>query len=148
MPSHPSVPDPDRRQRAQGQIAEDHHDLRQAMVGLQQTTALERLIPQLADLRAELKEHFELEEGEDGLAQAIGESAPHHLNRLTKLFDEHIALLGAVDDLIARAQACIDGPVAEVFRDVGVLCTRLEEHEANETQLLTEAVFTDLGTSG
>lgn len=148
MPSQPSVPNPERMQRAQGQIAEDHHDLRRAMVELQRTTELNLLMPQLTKLRAELKEHFDLEEGEEGLAQAIGESAPHHLNRLAKLFDEHIALLDAVDGIIARAEACLDGPVAAVFHDVSGLCHRLEEHEANETELLTEAVFTDLGTSG
>jgi len=135
-------------QRAQGQIAEDHHDLRQALVKLRHTTELELLIPQLTNLRAELQEHFELEEGEEGLAQAIGESAPHHLNRLTKLFEEHVAMLAAVDGIIERAKACLEGPVAELCRDVTGLCGQLEEHEANETQLLTEAVFTDLGTSG
>lgn len=148
MPSQPSAPHPDRMQRAQGQIAEDHHDLRQALVKLRHTTELALLIPQLTQLRAELKEHFELEEGEEGLAQAIGESAPHHLNRLTKLFDEHVAMLAAVNGIIERAEACLDGPVADVFREVTGLCGQLEEHEANETQLLTEAVFTDLGTSG
>jgi hypothetical protein len=35
-----------------------------------------------------------------------------------------------------------------VLHDVTGLCTHLEEHEAQETELLTDAVFTDLGTSG
>jgi hypothetical protein len=148
MPSQPSSPNPDRAARAHGQIAEDHHDLKQALVELRHTSELRLLIPQLTRLRAELKEHFDLEEGEDGLAQAIGESAPHHLNRLTKLFEEHVAMLEAVDGIIKRAEDCLDGPVREVFRDVTGLCRHLEEHEANETQLLTDAVFTDLGTSG
>jgi len=148
MPSQPSVPHPDRKQRAQGQIAEDHQDLRQALVKLRQTSELTLLLPQLARLRAELQEHFELEEGDEGLAQAIGESAPHHLNRLSKLFEEHVAMLAAVDGIIDQAEVCLQGPVAAVLRDVTRLCGQLEEHEANETQLLTEAVFTDLGTSG
>jgi len=148
MSSQPSSSQPDRMQRAQGQIAEDHHDLRRALGRLRQTSELRLLIPQLTRLRTELQEHFELEEGEEGLAQAIGESAPHHLNRLTKLFDEHVTMLAAVDGIIERAEACLEGPVAEVLRDVIGLCSQLEEHEANETQLLTEAVFTDLGTSG
>lgn len=148
MPSQPASPNPDRTARAKGQIAEDHHGLRQALVQLRGTTELKLLIPQLTRLRAELKEHFDLEEGEDGLAQAIGESAPHHLNRLTKLFEEHVAMLEAVDGIIKRAEDCLDGPVREVLQDVTGLCSHLEEHEANETQLLTDAVFTDLGTSG
>ena len=148
MPSQPSSPKPDRSARAQGQIAEDHHDLRQLLVELRQASDLRLLIPQLKRLRAELKEHFDLEEGEVGLAQAIGESAPHHLNRLTKLFEEHVALLDTVDGIIERAGECLDGPVADVLGDVTGLCTHLEEHEANETELLTDAVFTDLGTSG
>ena len=148
MPGQPPSPNPDRTERAQGQIAEDHHDLRQALVELRQTSELRLLIPQLTRLRAELKEHFDLEEGEDGLAQAIGESAPHHLNRLAKLFEDHVALLEAVDGIIKRAEDCLDGPIREVLRDVTGLCSHLEEHEAYETQLLTDAVFTDLGTSG
>jgi hypothetical protein len=148
MSSQPSSPNPDRAARAQGQIAEDHHDLRQALVELRHTSELRLLIPQLTRLRVELKEHFDLEEGEDGLAQAIGESAPHHLNRLTKLFEEHVTMLEAVDGILKRAEDCLAGPVREVLRDVTGLCSHLEEHEANETQLLTDAVFTDLGTSG
>lgn len=144
MPSPPPSPDPDRAER----IAEDHHDLRQALAGLRGTSDLRSLVSQLTHLRADLKEHFDLEEGEDGLAQAIGESAPHHLNRLTKLFEEHVAFLETVDGIMKRVEECMEGPVADVLRDVAELCDRLEEHEADETQLLTDAVFTDLGTSG
>jgi hypothetical protein len=38
--------------------------------------------------------------------------------------------------------------MAEIHRGIRDLCTKLEEHEVTETELISDAVFTDLGTSG
>lgn len=130
------------------QIDAEHHNLRESMVQLREAPDLPLIIAHLMRLRDELVEHFKLEEGDDGLAQAIGETAPNALNTLDRLFHEHDEFLTAIDGLIHRANDAMEGVASDLKSDIRTLCTRLEQHEATETELLSDAVFTDLGTSG
>jgi len=150
-PTDPEGTDQHRRD----QIAADHHNLRvtidqllQVSDQLIQVSELPLVIAQLRRLRAELVDHFKLEEGADGLAQAIWETTPNSLNKLTGLFEEHGEFLDTIEELIDQTNACLNGPMAEIHSGIRELCTRLEEHEVTETELLFDAVFTDLGTSG
>ncbi len=130
------------------QIAEDHHNLRQALAHIGTITDIAVLLPALEKLYRALEDHFALEEAADGLTQTIGDSAPHHLNRLDRLFEEHKTLLGTLSGIMQKGRTCLDGPVAEVLGDVKSLSDALHAHEVTETELLTDAVYTDLGTSG
>ena len=127
-------------------IAQQHQELRDTLKQVAETTSLERLVSLLEKLREQLREHFADEEGEEGLAQAIGDSAPRHLRALEVLFDEHREFLELVGGMIERCQALLTGPKAEILRDVHTLTKRLHQHEARETDLLTDSVYTDVGT--
>jgi hypothetical protein len=144
QPTGPESKDQHRRD----QIAADHHNLRVTIDQLLQVSELPLVIAQLRRLRAELVEHFKLEEGADGLAQAIGETAPNSLNKLGRLFEEHGEFLETIQELITQTNTCLNGPMAEIQNGIRKLCADLEGHEATETELISDAVFTDLGTSG
>lgn len=134
------------RQDRRDQIAADHHNLRVTIDQLLNASNLPLIIGHLRRLRSELVEHFKLEEGGDGLAKAIGETAPNALNKLGRLFDEHGEFLGTIGRLIDETNACLNGPVADIENGIRRLCAQLEAHEATETELISEAVFTDLGS--
>lgn len=131
----------------QGRIEDDHRELRVTLGHLEQTTDLGLLLPQLEALHQLLEQHFRLEEGPQGFRSVIGESAPNLLNPLRHLFDEHRQMLATVHEITHKAKTCLEGPVSEVLRDVRVLSKRLLEHEAKETELLADSVYTDIGTS-
>ena len=135
-------------QHRRDQIAVDHHNLRVTIDQLLQVAELPLVIAHLRRLRTELVDHFKLEEGADGLAQAIGETAPNSLNKLSRLFEEHGEFLNTIDKLIVQTNSCLNGPMAEIKGGIRTLCTQLEAHEVTETELISDAVFTDLGTSG
>jgi len=145
MTIRPSGPDGPGHEHEQ--IAADHHNLRLLMDQLQDTAELGQIVPQLEHLQAELIEHFELEEGAEGLTKAVGEASPNALNRLDRLFEEHRAFITSIEGIIAQANSYLDGPVVELRARIQGLCARLEAHEINETELLSAAVFTDLGRS-
>jgi len=144
QPTGPESTDQHRR----NQIAADHHNLRVTIDQLLQVSELPLVIAQLRRLQTELVDHFKMEEGADGLAQAIGETAPNSLNKLSRLFEEHTEFLDTIESLIDQTNLCLNGPMAEIHQGIRELCTRLEEHEVTETELISDAVFTDLGTSG
>lgn len=147
MTMQPTGPE-DTGQHRRDQIAADHHNLRVTIDQLLQVFELPLVIAHLRRLRTELVDHFKLEEGADGLAQAIGETAPNSLNKLSRLFEEHGEFLDTIDGLIGQTNACLNGPMAEIQDGIRVLCAKLEAHEATETELISEAIFTDLGTAG
>ncbi|MBI2073915.1 MAG: hemerythrin domain-containing protein [Gemmatimonadetes bacterium] len=126
-------------------ISEQHQELRHALELIDATEDLTRLVPLLQGLRGDLAAHFADEEGEDGLAQAVGPAAPHHLRRLEALLAEHAQLLASLDDVIERGDALLDGSVKQVVDDARALTRRLARHEAAETALLTDAVYSDIG---
>lgn len=126
-------------------IAEQHHELRQALALIEAAADLTRLVPLLRNLRHDLAAHFADEEREDGLAQAVGPTAPHHLRRLEALLAEHAQMLTSLDDLIQRGEAVLNGSVKQIVADTRALTRRLARHEAAETALLTDAVYADIG---
>jgi len=136
---------PAKGRRGAPRIAEQHHELRQALALVDATEDLARLVPLLRDLRRDVAAHFAGEEREDGLAQAVGPAAPHHLRRLEALLAEHARLLASLDDVIERGDALLSGSVKQVVDDVRALAQRLARHEAAETALLTDAVYADIG---
>jgi len=120
---------------SQGRFAGSAADVRDGFIHLSAAHQLE----------ATLAAHFAGEEREDGLAQAVGPAAPHHLRRLEALLAEHARLLASLDDVIERGDALLSGSVKQVVDDVRALAQRLARHEAAETALLTDAVYADIG---
>lgn len=132
---------------AHRRITEEHEALRESLEILRRLTDLPLLIARLRDLRPLLVEHFRSEEAEDGLHTVVSDNAPHLLPSVQRVFEEHRQFLADIDRLSDEAQECWKGPVREVLDGVRTLCDKLHEHEALETELLTESVYTDLGDS-
>lgn len=128
-------------------IADEHRSLRESLELLKDTSDIRRIAPMLENLRPKLEAHFRSEEEPEGLHQAIGDSAPHLLSSLQQIYDEHRGFLASIDRLTGEARQCCEGPVARVLAGIRELCEGLEAHEAAETELLTDAVYTDLGDS-
>jgi hypothetical protein len=133
--------------RAPDAIAEEHRSLKRLLKNMESTADLRRLVPMLGELHDLLEEHFLHEEATDGLHATIGSSAPHHLTTLQNLFEEHQDFLDTLTKLDAQARACLDGPLAEILEGIESVSERLRRHEARETELLTDAMFVDLGDS-
>ena len=124
MTKQPTGPEGNDQHR-RDQIAADHHNLRVTVDQLLQVSELPLVIAQRRRLRAELVDHFKLEEGADGLAQAIGETAPNSLNKLSRLFEEHDEFLGTIEELITQTNTCLNGPMAEIHDGIRKLCADL-----------------------
>jgi|GEM_PF-1085639 len=130
------------------QIHEEHRHLRELLERIGGTRELEPLLDLLGELNGALEIHFEHEEAPGGLHDVIDSSAPHLLERVDALFDEHRRCLEELERLRAAARATLDGPIAEVLRGVDALCRMLHEHEAAETEILSESLYDELGGSG
>ncbi len=130
------------------QIAEEHRRLRELLGRVKDARDLGSLLPLLGELRAELVEHFAHEEAAGGLHDVIDDAAPHLLERVHDLFDEHRRCLDDLDRLSERVRKILEGPVTELLRDADRLCATLHEHEAAETELLSGALYDEIGGSG
>mgnify|MGYP001812270248 CR=1 FL=1 len=126
---------------------DDHRALQGVLGRLEGTSDIRLLIPLLEELHRLLLGHFAREEAPDGFQGIVEESAPHHLDKLQELMNEHKGFLQSLNEIKRSAQECVNGPMADIFKDVNGLCDRLHDHEARETRLLTEALYTDLGES-
>ncbi len=140
MPEAPS----DQRQ---AQLLHQHRDLRRLFNEVEAAaTRPGEVMPLLETLREALRAHFVDEEGEGGLADAVRASAPWSLRRLDDLLAEHRELLEAADRLLARGRALLAGPLAEFAGETRALLRRLRQHEARETEVLSDAVHHDIGS--
>lgn len=133
--------------RKKAEFFEDHRALQVVLGRVEGTRDLNLLIPLLEELHRLLQGHFSREEAPDGPYRTIEEAAPHHLGRLQELVEEHRAFLSGIRDVETKVRACLDGPVAEIHHSVRELCDRLQQHEADETSLFMDALYTDLGES-
>lgn len=130
------------------EIEEEHRLLRTAVYRIRHTRDLRALVPQLEALRELLAGHFAREEASDGLHAAVERVAPHKVNQVGELFREHRELLADVEALASSAREYLEGPLAAVLDGVRDLTGRLHEHERAETDLFSEAVTEELGSSG
>ncbi len=134
-------------QAPRDQIAHEHSALKESLGRMEKTSDLRVLVPMLEEFRMRLEIHFTREEAPSGFHEIIGDTAPHLLANLQRLLDEHRELLAQVNRVSEKARACLDGPLAEVMREVTALSQRVQVHEARETSLLGDAMYTDLGES-
>jgi len=131
-------------QETRDAIHREHESLRALLHRLEGTQQLADLVPLMAQLRAELEEHFETEERPEGLHAAIQDRAPRYERALHVILDEHREFLTLAQDILTRARACLEQK-EHILRDVLRLAHRLHDHEARETQLLTDTYYVDLG---
>jgi hypothetical protein len=116
-------------------------------VGLKKIRDMEILVRALRQLRQSLLHHFAQEEGPEGFRPIITQNAPHHLDHMHRLFDEHKGFLTTLSLLLERAEAKREEEREEIREEVAMFVDRLEVHEREETLLLTESLYTDLGES-
>ncbi len=128
-------------------IEHDHYAIKKILRRLETTTDLHHLVPILDELHTCLLEHFAREEAPAGLHELIASMAPDTVATLQNVLGEHQGFLERLDRLRTKAQKCLEGPIAAVLRDTGVLSESLHAHETRETRLFADAVFTDLGRS-
>jgi len=126
-------------------IADEHHALEEFLGRLERTSDPKVLLPRLEKLRGLLEHHFGGEEEADGIRDDVAKTAPYLLGGLDRVFSEHEEILGEVDALNAKAKEVLEGPVAELRSAVSLLARRLRDHEARETEFMTEVFNTDYG---
>lgn len=126
---------------------EDHSALRTLLSRVESTRDVRQLPPLLEELHRLLESHFRSEEAADGLKGIIRDAAPYRLGQLEHLLESHREFLARIRDLREELSELVDGPVTGVLENVSDLCRKLEEHEAAETRILTESLYTDLGES-
>ena len=128
-------------------IEHDHHAIKEILGRLEATMDPHLLLPILEELRMSLVEHFAREEAPEGLHEIIATMSPNTVASLQNILGEHQHFVVRLDSLIERTRKMVRGPLAEVLRDAAALSESLHDHEARETELFTDAVFTDLGRS-
>ena len=133
---------------ARDRIDEEHHRLRDLLRTLDQTEDRAEIPVLLDGLRTLLVEHFESEEGPDGLHKAVQQLAPRHVHHVEEVIDEHKELLDSLDELRERARVADDGTWPDVCRGGTDLTQRLREHEERENELFDDSLLTDLGGEG
>lgn len=106
---------------------------------------LGHLAQSLRHLRFTLEVHFAGEEAPDGFFDMIRDRAAVHVARVEQLRQEHGALLRDVDAIVDQIRACLAGPVAAIMTQASALADRIERHEGRESELLGDAMSTDVG---
>ena len=129
------------------EIEDDHHAIKEILERLEATMDPHLLLPILEELRMSLVAHFAREEAPEGLHEIIADMSPNTVASLQNILGEHEHFVVRLDSLIERTRAAVKGPLAEILRDATALSESLHDHEARETELFTDAVFTDLGRS-
>jgi hemerythrin HHE cation binding domain-containing protein len=115
---------------------------------LRHTQGLGELARSLRHLRFTLEVHFASEEAPDGFFDMLRDRAAANVARVEHLRHDHVMFLRDVDLIQDRVRACLAGPVAELMRQAAALADRVEQHEKRESDLLGEAMSTDVGAEG
>ena len=119
--------------------------LRSLVHKLEDSQTLREALPLLERALAILPPHFSNEEGAGGLFDRILSAKPNHQRAVEGLRSEHEQFVQSLESLQARAQAMIEGPVAELLEEARALSAHLEAHEKTENDLWCDALYTDLG---
>jgi hypothetical protein len=134
-------------QDAADEIHAQHDDLHERVMGLKRIRDMDALVSALKALRQSLIRHFAQEEGPEGFRPIVTQSAPYHLDRMYRLFDEHKGFLTTLSLLLERAEAKREEERQDIHEEVAMFVDRLRVHEREETQLLSDSLYTDLGES-
>ena len=127
------------------QILDDHREIGELLSTLANVTAATETTKCLNRLLPLLQRHFKEEEDEiDGLHAVIQTQAPHRMAALLELKQEHTELLEQVKHFLSVAEQT-EGHNPKL-RDLGLkLKSQLTAHEAKETEIFVDSIWTDLG---
>ena len=125
-----------------------HRTLKELLDQICDAPDAKSLAPLLHQLRFELSEHFQQEEGPHGFGAAVSEAAPHRTELIQRLFEEHTEFLNTLSGLEERAGRPAASEDEALCRAARELCHKIRKHEAQENDLLTETINTDLGGRG
>lgn len=133
----------DKRSSVERQVLEEHRTIGSVTGRVEQARDLAELLTRLAEFKAVLEPHFRMEEAPEGFFEVV--RASHNVGRIGQLQNDHQHVILEIDRLMACAQACLAGPIAEILTQAANLARRLREHEAREDRLLLDAMYTDTG---
>ncbi len=127
-------------------IVDEHRALAGLLRELSQANDAPSIATAAGALNGLLCEHLPHEESPDGLRAAVLRASPHLYDRLDSILAEHLALLKGVANLrdLAGSGANLEGLKAAA-EDV---IANLRDHEARESQLLSAALWEDMGGEG
>ena len=126
--------------RSSRRIQDDHRSIRDLLSALGGADQVGELMSLLEELRGMLETHFAFEESETGMRAVVVEQAPERMPELEALFAEHGEIRADAVRLWETSQDCLR------FRDA--LVDRIKQHEAKEAELLSSALYDDIGGSG
>mgnify|MGYP004000887427 CR=1 FL=1 len=128
------------------EIVSEHERVRKLLAKLAESDDWALLREVATELQSLLRGHFAHEESPDGLHQIIGFATPWNLRQVDDLVAEHSSIVTLIDALVAGAEDATDrDAVMKTRAELGDL---LKRHEARETELLSEAMNTELGGRG
>lgn len=137
-------PDPTSKKR----ILDDHKAIGALLAQCTSATEASVIHQSMTKLQALLGRHFAEEEAQlAGLDERPQPPAPRFANSVRGLIEEHRELLVSVRDLIDRA-AQAQGDCASLRESSTALQARFVAHEARETEIFVESIWTDIGGGG
>lgn len=119
------------------QIREEHGSIKAQLVDIEKEERLGALLERLGALRGSLERHFAFEESEEGMRGVVRDSAPERMDELEGLFAEH--------DALGRDLDALEATTRDLLSTRDALIARIRAHEARESELLTAALYEDLG---
>jgi hypothetical protein len=135
----------DEAQAARQRIHDEHRQLKALLETVSSARDLTTLVPLLVELRPLLGSHFAHEEAADGLREAVTGPHPRLDERVDAILAEHRTFLDDLGDILERSREVQNVTIPNLLLDVADLTRRLHDHEIRETELLTDAMYTDLG---
>ncbi|MCB9876334.1 MAG: hemerythrin domain-containing protein [Planctomycetes bacterium] len=134
-----------RAERSRQQILDDHREIGALMSKVLVAGSAADMVECLGRLQPLLQRHFEEEEAEvGGLHATIVANAPRHSSVLPDLQQQHANLLERVGQ-VAAAATRPGAAIGDLTRLAEQLRSELAAHEAAETEIFVDSIWTDLG---
>lgn len=130
--------------RIESWITEEHLEIRSMIDRLQTMTDPYVMLLVLRDLQDKLDQHFQNEEGEEGLYTIVNANAPQHAERVDRLIEEHHVLSRELHNLVKQCNQVLSGPLARLKTDMSRFIDQLQAHDIAETEILTDAVLPEI----
>lgn len=106
----------------------------------------ERVHVALVELSADLREHIDVTEGEDGLYRDLLTTSPRLSEAVARLTREHAQIGALVEDLLGRARSTRSVADVDRMRELGTgLLGTLVRHRQRGSDLVYEAYEFDVG---
>lgn len=128
----------------ESKITEEHLEMRATVERLQAMTDPNVMLIVLEDLHRQFENHFNREEGDEGLYAIIESLAPQHTERVDGLLREHRILMEGLNGLIRDCNALMSGPLAKLRADTCQFIEQLTAHDVAETEVLTDCVLREM----